>query len=96
VHVLAVEIDLRIAGARSLKDKRQVIKPILEGSRRRFGVSSAEVGRQDSWQRAVLGFAVVASSHGHAQEVIDEVDRYVWSFPEVEMVSAERAWLESD
>jgi uncharacterized protein YlxP (DUF503 family) len=76
VHVLAVEIDLRIAGARSLKDKRQVIKPILEGSRRRFGV--------------------VASSHGHAQEVIDEVDRYVWSFPEVEMVSAERAWLESD
>jgi hypothetical protein len=93
VYVLAVEFDVRIVGARSLKDKRQAIRPILEGARRRFGVSSAEVGKQDNWQRAVLGFAVVASSAHHAEEIMDEVDRFVWSFPEIETVAAERLWL---
>jgi len=88
-----MEVDLRIASAHSLKDKRSVVKSIVEGSRRRFAVSAAEVGAQDSWQRAHLGFAVVASSARQAEEVLDDVERFVWSRPDVEVVSAERTWL---
>lgn len=88
-----MEVDLRILDARSLKDKRGVVKPVVEGARRRFGISAAEVGAQDSWQRARLGFAVVASSARQAEQVIDDVDRFVWSHPGVEVVSAERLWL---
>lgn len=95
MFVLAMEVDLRIEHARSLKDKRRVIKGLLEGARRRFGVSAAEVGGQDTWQRAVLGFAVVASTAHQAAEVLDSVDDFVWSLPEVEVLSAERTWLES-
>lgn len=94
MFVLALEIDLRIEHARSLKDKRQVVKGLLEATRRRFGVSAAEVGGQDTWQRAVLGFAVVASTARHAEEVMDSVDDFVWSHPEIEVLSAERSWLE--
>jgi uncharacterized protein len=94
MFVLAMEIDVRIEHARSLKDKRQVVKGLLEGSRRRFGVSTAEVGGQDTWQRAVLGFAVVASTARQADEVMDSVDAFVWSHPELEVLSAERSWLE--
>ena len=89
-----MEVDLRIADAHSLKDKRQVITSLLEQSRRRFGVPAAEVGAQDVWQRARLGFAVVASSAHHAEEVLDEVDRFVWANPAVEVISADRVWLE--
>ncbi|CAN5526115.1 DUF503 family protein [soil metagenome] len=94
MFVLAMEVDIRIEHARSLKDKRQVVKGLLEGSRRRFGVSAAEVGGQDTWQRAVLGFAVVASTARQADEVMDSVDAFVWSHPELEVLSAERSWLE--
>lgn len=94
VFVLAMEVDLRIPHAQSLKDKRQVVKGLLEGARRRFGVSAAEVGAQDTWQRAVLGFAVVASSARQADEVMDSVDEFVWSHPELEVVDAVRSWLE--
>jgi hypothetical protein len=94
MFVLALEVQIRIVGARSLKDKRQIVKSVLEGARRRFAVAAAEVGAQDAWQRGVLGFAVVASSASHADEVIDAVDRYVWSRLDIEIVSAERAWLE--
>jgi uncharacterized protein len=94
VFVLALEVELRIVDAHSLKDKRQVVKSLVETVRRRFGISAAEVGRQDSWQRATLGFAVVASSARQATLVIDEIDRFVWSQPGVDVVSAERTWLE--
>ncbi|MGI9028933.1 MAG: DUF503 domain-containing protein [Ilumatobacteraceae bacterium] len=91
-----MEVELRILDAHSLKDKRQVVKSLVETARRRFGISAAEVGAQDSWQRAVLGFAVVASSAGQADHVLDDVDRFIWSRPGVEIVRADRTWLDPD
>jgi uncharacterized protein YlxP (DUF503 family) len=57
-------------------------------------VAAAEVDHQEKWQRAALGFVVVSSSKHHAEEVIDEVERYVWSFPQVQVLGSERRWLE--
>jgi uncharacterized protein YlxP (DUF503 family) len=94
--VLALAIDIHLPDSRSLKDRRAVVRPIIDGARHRFRVSAAEVGHQDLWQRARLGFAVVASSQGQASEVIDDVERFVWSFPELEVTSSERWWLETD
>jgi uncharacterized protein YlxP (DUF503 family) len=94
MHVLALRIDLRIPVSESLKAKRSTITPIVEGARRRFRVASAEVGRQDEWQRAELGFATVSGTARQAGAIIDEVERFVWSFPEVEVLDADRTWLE--
>jgi uncharacterized protein YlxP (DUF503 family) len=93
VYVLAMEVEIRIPDAQSLKDKRTVVKPLLDGARRRYSVSAAEVARQDDWQRAVVGFAVVTSAVHLAESVMDDVDRFVWSHPELEVVRAERSWL---
>ena len=73
----------------SLKEKRAVIKPIIEGTRRRYQAAVAEVDHQDRWQRAALGIAVVSASAHHAEEVMAAIERFVWSFPEVEVVSVE-------
>ena len=96
MHVLALEMDLQIGESRSLKDKRQVLRSVLDGARRRFGVASAEVGGQDTWQRATLGFAAVASSPSHVEDVMDAVERFVWSFPELEVLGSARRWLDDD
>lgn len=73
-----------------------MIRPILDGSRRRFSVAAAEVGNQDRWQRASLAMAVVSGSVGHAREVLTAVERFVWSFPEVEVLGCRVEWLELD
>lgn len=72
-----------------------MVKPILEGARNRFHVAAAEVGRQDRWQRAELAVAAVSGKAGHVEDVLDEVERFVWSFPEVEVLAADRTWLDS-
>ncbi|HUR18086.1 MAG TPA: DUF503 domain-containing protein [Acidimicrobiales bacterium] len=94
MHVGALEFDLHLPQCRSLKEKRAVVRPIIQGARRRYHVAAAEVGRHDQWQRAVVGVAAVAGTAGHVVDVLDEVERFVWSFPEVEVVSAERRWLD--
>ncbi len=95
MYVLAMEVDMRVVDAHSLKDKRRVVKSVVETARHRFGISAAEVGAQDSWQRTQLGFAVVSSSARQAEDVLDDVERFVWAQPGVEVLSAERVWLEA-
>lgn len=64
------------------------MKSILNGARNRFEVAAAETGHQDKWQRAAVGFACVSGSAGHADEVMNKVERFVNSFPEVEVIEA--------
>jgi uncharacterized protein YlxP (DUF503 family) len=95
-HVAMLEVDLHVPAARSLKSKRAVVKPLIEGLRRRFDVAVAEVGHQDLWQRATVAVATVSGSAGHAAEVLDACERFVWSHPEIEVVGCERRWLDHD
>jgi uncharacterized protein len=72
-----------------------VVKTILQGASRRYGVAAAEVDHQDKWQRAELGFATVSGSESHVRDVLAAVERFVWSFPEVEVVDSSTTWGES-
>jgi uncharacterized protein YlxP (DUF503 family) len=96
MHVAILTLELHLPEARSLKDKRRAIKPIVEGSRRRFSVAVAEVGHQDACHLATIGVAAVSGSAGHVQEVLDAVERFVWSFPEVEVSSSRRGWMNDE
>ena len=93
MYVASLTVDLRLRDVHSLKEKRSVVRPIVDGAHRRFSVAAAEVGHQDSWQRATLGMAAVSATASHARQVIDAVERFVWSFPEVEVIATERDWI---
>lgn len=87
-------MTLHLPAGSSLKAKRSVVRHLVESSRRRFGVSACEVADHELWQRAVLGFAVVAPSAGHADALLDRTERYVWSHPEVEVLETSRHWVD--
>ncbi len=91
-----LRVELHLPQSRSLKAKRAEVRPILDGVRAKYRISAAEVDHQDTWQRAALGFAVVSSSGTQVTEVLDEVERYVWSRPGIEVLDADRAWMEDD
>jgi uncharacterized protein YlxP (DUF503 family) len=73
MHVGALEVRLHVPEADSLKDKRQVVRSILDRMRNHFHVAAAEVEEQDVHRTAVLGFACVSGSHQHAAEVMAKV-----------------------
>jgi uncharacterized protein YlxP (DUF503 family) len=73
VHIGACVVTLHLPASCSLKDKRQVIRSLMERLRRQFNVAIAEVEEQDTWQTAVLGLAVVSNEAGHAERQIDRI-----------------------
>ncbi len=89
-------IDVHLPGCRSLKEKRSVLRPLLERLQHRFGLSVAELAHQDLWQRAQLGVAAVSGSAGVLTRLLDDVERYVWSQSQIEVVDVTRRWLETD
>ncbi len=92
MHVAVVRLEFHIPQARSLKEKRAVVRPVVEGLRHRFSLSVAEVAYQDKWQRAAIGLAVVSETYGHAADVVDAVERWVWSRAEIEVSSFSTQW----
>lgn len=90
----AMRVTIRIPGSTSLKEKRSVVRHLVETSRQRLGVSASEVEAHDRRQLAVLGFATVAPSASQAATLLDRVERFVWSHPDIEVVEVSRHWLD--
>lgn len=61
----------------SLKEKRMVVKSIIEKTKHKFNVSIAEVDRQDIHKSVVIGFACVTNEVRHADEIIQNVLNYI-------------------
>lgn len=76
VGVLSVELHL--PGARSLKDKRMVLRRVKDRLKK-FNVAVAEVDHHDLWQRAGLAIVTIATTNAHADRelaaVAHEIDR---------------------
>lgn len=73
----ACRLKVHIFESNSLKDKRQVIKSLIERLKSRFNISIAEVDELDSWQTALIGFACVSNETKHVQSVISKVISFI-------------------
>ena len=73
----AALVELHVHGSRSLKAKRGVVRSIVSRVRSRFNVSVAEVGGQDTWQRAVLGLSVSGSERVRVRQSLDRVVAFI-------------------
>jgi uncharacterized protein YlxP (DUF503 family) len=67
-----LSLELHVGGARSLKDKRMVLRSVKDRLRR-FNVAVAELDHQDVWQRAGLGIVTIASTEVLAQRELEAV-----------------------
>jgi len=89
VFVGVARIVLALGQSRSLKDKRQVVRRVVDRVRARFLVAVAEVNDQDLWQKATLGLAAVGSDAGHVRSMLDEVVRAIEELYVAPVVSCE-------
>ncbi len=74
--VVAVLLSLHLPGVTSLKEKRAVVRSLVERLRSRLNVAAAEVGLQDELQRAEIGFATVSEELATARRLAEEARRF--------------------
>ena len=68
-------LELRIEGAHSLKDKRQVVRSVKDRLRNSFNISIAEIEVTDLWQRATLGVVSISDSRDYLDGLMKNVER---------------------
>ncbi len=66
-------ITFRLHDCRSLKGKRKIVKSIISRLRNNFNVSVAEVGSNDIYQKAVIGFSLVGNNRKVINSKIDKI-----------------------
>ena len=66
-------LRFRIHDCRSLKAKRRVVKAIVSRIRNNFNASVGEVGANDVYQRADIGFALVGTDRRLINGKIDKL-----------------------
>jgi uncharacterized protein YlxP (DUF503 family) len=75
--VARLTIELRIPMARSLKDRRQVVRSLKDQLRHGFNVSVAELDEDVTWQSAVIGVAAISRSRDYLEGQMREVESAV-------------------
>ncbi|MEW6522157.1 MAG: DUF503 domain-containing protein [Bacillota bacterium] len=71
------QLRLAVPGSTSLKDKRRVVRSLIDRAHRRFNVAMAEVDTLEHPGVATLGIACVSNDRGHAQRVLEQVVQWV-------------------
>ncbi len=94
MHVAALQFELRIPGAQSIKDKRAVLRPFVEALKKVASVSVAEIDHHDHWQRATVGVALVAPDGAQLARLIEKVKRFADQRIDLEVLECSAGYLE--
>ena len=87
--------DVHLPQARSLKDKRQVVRSVKERLRSRHNVAVSELEDDaDLWQRASIAVVSVASARDPLERLFEAVIREVESQIPGHLVETGRDYLE--
>ncbi|MGC2698062.1 MAG: DUF503 domain-containing protein [Candidatus Angelobacter sp.] len=68
-------LEIRIEGAHSLKDKRQVVRSLKDRLRNSFNIAIAEIEVTDLWQRATLGVVSISPSRDYLEGLMRNVEQ---------------------
>ena len=82
-------VKLMIRDARTLKDKRRVVKSLKDKIRNRHNVSVAEVGALDSHQQAIIGIAMVGNDGRYVDGGLAKIVDLIRAFRIAELVDYE-------
>jgi uncharacterized protein YlxP (DUF503 family) len=94
MRAAALRVELHLPTPQSLKEKRAVLRPVVEGMRRPGSFSVAEVDHHDLWQRAAIGIAIVAPDGPGLAQQVSKLRRYLDGQLEVEVLDVLMSELE--
>jgi uncharacterized protein YlxP (DUF503 family) len=75
--VAAIRMALHFDQGRSLKEKRRLLKSIIEKTRHRYNVSVSEIADQDLWQKATVGISYVSLTRYQSEKQAFSIKKFI-------------------
>jgi uncharacterized protein len=82
-------LHLRIPENHSLKEKRHVVRKVIDRVRHRFNVAISEVDDNDLWQRAQIGFCTVGNDRRFVNSSLDKIIDFIEKMYLAEVIERE-------
>ncbi len=73
MFVGVLQVDLHLDQSRTLKEKRQVVRSVLDRARASFNVSASEVESLDLKQRAGIAFSAVSNDADYVRGLLQKL-----------------------
>lgn len=89
MQVLILKMKLRVSWCHSLKEKRMVVRSIVQRLKNKFNVSVSEVDEQNIHQTIVIGVSVVASDGKQLDSIKENIVNFVDEDTEPELIDIE-------
>lgn len=84
-----IKLQIRIYNSSSLKEKRRIIKSLIDRTKNKFNVAIAEIGENDTWRKAIIGISLVSNSKYAIDKQICYLFNFLESNPDIEIIDTE-------
>lgn len=82
MFIYLLEVELLLEDCYSLKDKRRIIRSILDYARNQLKISSCEISNHDTYNLTRLGFVTISNQRNLAKDMLEQwLERIITYYP---------------
>jgi len=90
-----MRVTLRASWSHSLKEKRMVVKSIVQKLKNKFNISVAEVDQQDIHQTIVIGIVGICATTSQLDSTMEHIITYIESNTDAEIIDIQKEVIQS-
>jgi uncharacterized protein YlxP (DUF503 family) len=89
MFVGALRLEVFMPSSHSLKEKRSILKRMVQRTRSRYNAAASEIDNHDLWQRGTLGIACVGSSETDLRDLLERICTHLHETEGAEIIQAD-------
>ena len=90
MKILLMKVTLRASWAHSLKEKRMVVKSIVQKLKNKFNISVAEVAEQDIHQTIVIGIVGICGTSSQLDSTMEHIITFIECNTDAEIINIQK------
>jgi uncharacterized protein YlxP (DUF503 family) len=77
MNILFMQVTLRASWVHSLKEKRMVVKSIVQKLKNKFNISVSEIDEQDIHKTIVIGIAAICANSAQCDSTMENIITFI-------------------
>lgn len=90
MKIFFMNITLRASWVHSLKEKRMVVKSLVNKLKNKFNISVSEVAEQDIHQTIVIGIVGIGGTTAQADSTMENIINFIEDNTDAEIIGIEK------
>ncbi|WP_294393320.1 DUF503 domain-containing protein [uncultured Clostridium sp.] len=86
MKILIMKITLRASWVHSLKEKRMILKSLIQKLKNKFNISVSEIEKQDIHQTIVIGITGICADSSQSDSTMEHIITFIETNTDAEII----------